>query len=188
VGKLSTITDIYPNPIPHHKVEVKFANIDRIIGQAIPQEAVIAILEDLGIFIEKKNAEGLRLSVPMFKTDVTREADVIEEILRVYGYDNHGKRPACGCRSSAGKRRMPNCLRNTVADMLSSQGFNEIMNNSLTRANYVEKHIPSQHGQIGGHSQSAEHRPQRHAPDLAVRRIGVGVAQHPPSEFGRAVL
>lgn len=145
-GRLSTITDISPNPIPHHKVEVKFANIDRLIGQAIPQEDVISILEDLGIFIEKKNAEGLRLSVPTFKTDVTREADVIEEILRVYGYDRITGSGQLRVPLISGKAKDAELLRNTVADMLSSQGFNEIMNNSLTRANYVEKHIPSQHG------------------------------------------
>lgn len=143
-GKLSTITDIYPNPIPHFKVEVKFANINRLIGQAIPQEVVITILEDLGIFIEKKNADGLRLSVPTFKTDVTREADVIEEILRVYGYDRITGSGQLRVPLISGKAKDAELLRNTVADMLSAQGFNEIMNNSLTRANYVEKHIATQ--------------------------------------------
>jgi phenylalanyl-tRNA synthetase beta chain len=143
-GKTSAITDLYPNPVPHFKVEVKFANIDRLIGQAIPQDTVVSILEDLGIFIEKRNSEGLRLSVPNFKTDVTREADIIEEVLRVYGYDRV---------EGSGQLRVPltdspekdaEGLRNMVADMLTAQGFNEIMNNSLTRSAYVEKHLATQ--------------------------------------------
>ncbi len=143
-GKTSDITDIYPNPIPHFKVEVKFANIDRLIGQAIPQDSVVSILEDLGIFIEKRNAEGLRLSVPNFKTDVTREADIIEEVLRVYGYDRV---------EGSGQLRVPltdspekdrEMLRNMVADMFTAQGFNEIMNNSLTRSSYIEKHLSAE--------------------------------------------
>lgn len=143
-GKTSAITDIYPNPIPHFKVEVKFANIARLIGQNIPQETVVSILEDLGIFIEKRNDESLRLSVPTFKTDVTREADIIEEVLRVYGYDRV---------QGSGQLRVPltdspekdvEMLRNMVADMLTAKGFNEIMNNSLTRSAYVEKHLAAQ--------------------------------------------
>ncbi|MCF8257189.1 MAG: phenylalanine--tRNA ligase subunit beta [Flavobacteriales bacterium] len=146
-GKTSAITDIYPNPIPHHKVEVKFAHIDRLIGQAIASDTVVSILEDLGIFIEKRNAEGLRLSVPTFKTDVTREADIIEEVLRVYGYDRV---------EGSGQLRVPltdspdkdvEMLRNMVADTLTSQGFNEIMNNSLTRSAYAEKHLAAQSAQ-----------------------------------------
>lgn len=146
-GKTSAITDLYPNPIPHFKVEVKFADIDRLIGQAIPQDTVVSILEDLGIFIEKRNDEGLRLSVPTFKTDVTREADIIEEVLRVYGYDRV---------KGSGQLRVPltdspekdaEMLRNMVADMLTAQGFNEIMNNSLTRCSYMEKHLATQAAQ-----------------------------------------
>lgn len=140
-GKLSVITDIYPNPIPHQKVEVKFANINRLIGQEIPKETVLSILDDLGIYVEKKNDEGLKLSVPSFKNDVTREADVIEEILRVYGYDRILGSGQLRVPLIASDKKSPEQLRNLVSDALTSQGFNEIMNNSLTKAAYMDKHF-----------------------------------------------
>ena len=140
-GKLSVITDIYPNPIPHQKVEVKFANINRLIGQEIPKETVLSILDDLGIYVEKKSEEGLKLSVPSFKNDVTREADVIEEILRVYGYDRILGSGQLRVPLIASDKKSPEQLRNLVSDALTAQGFNEIMNNSLTKAAYMDAHF-----------------------------------------------
>ncbi|MFT6027077.1 MAG: phenylalanyl-tRNA synthetase beta chain, partial [Bacteroidia bacterium] len=141
-GKLSTITDIYPNPIPHFKVEVKYANIDRLIGQAIPQEIVLSILDDLGVFVEKKIEGGLKLSVPSFKNDVTREVDVIEEILRVYGYDNIKGSGQLKVPLTDSDKKSPERIRNMVSDALTAQGFAEIMNNSLTKGTYSETHYP----------------------------------------------
>ncbi len=141
-GKLSVITDIYPNPIPHQKVEVKFGNINRLIGQDIPKETVLSILDDLGIYVEKKNEEGLKLSVPSFKNDVTREADVIEEVLRVYGYDRIIGSGQLRVPLIASDKKSPEQLRNLVSDALTAQGFNEIMNNSLTKGAYMDKHFP----------------------------------------------
>ena len=140
-GKLSVITDIYPNPIPHHKVEVKFANINRLIGQDIPKETVLSILDDLGIYVEKKNDEGLKLSVPSFKNDVIREADVVEEVLRVYGYDRIIGSGQLRVPLIASDKKSPEQIRNLVSDALTAQGFNEIMNNSLTKASYMDKHF-----------------------------------------------
>jgi phenylalanyl-tRNA synthetase beta chain len=141
-GKLSVITDVYPNPIPHQKVEVKFANINRLIGQDIPKETVLSILDDLGIYVEKKTEDGLKLSVPSFKNDVTREADVTEEILRVYGYDRILGSGQLKVPLIASDKKSPEQLRNLVSDALTAQGFNEIMNNSLTKAAYMDKHFP----------------------------------------------
>lgn len=141
-GKLSVITDIYSNPIPHQKVEVKFANINKLIGQDIPQETVLSILDDLGIYVEKKKEDGLKLSVPSFKNDVTREADVIEEILRVYGYDRIKGSGQLRVPLIASDKKSPEQIRNLVSDALTAQGFNEIMNNSLTKAAYMDKHFP----------------------------------------------
>jgi phenylalanyl-tRNA synthetase beta chain len=140
-GKLSVITDIYPNPIPHQKVEVKFANINSLIGQEIPKETVLSILDDLGIYIEKQREDGLKLSVPSFKNDVTREADVIEEILRVYGYDRIKGNGQLRVPLISSDKKSPEQLRNLVSDALTAQGFNEIMNNSLTRAAYMDTHF-----------------------------------------------
>ncbi|MBP9152773.1 MAG: phenylalanine--tRNA ligase subunit beta, partial [Flavobacteriales bacterium] len=141
-GKLSVITDFYPNPIPHQKVEVKFANINHLIGQDIPKETVLSILDDLGIYVEKKTEDGLKLSVPSFKNDVTREADVTEEILRVYGYDRILGSGQLKVPLIASDKKSPEQLRNLVSDALTAQGFNEIMNNSLTKAAYMDKHFP----------------------------------------------
>jgi len=140
-GKLSVITDVYPNPIPHQKVDVKFANINRLIGQDIPKETVLSILDDLGIYVEKKNDEGLKLSVPSFKNDVTREADVTEEILRVYGYDRILGSGQLRVPLIASDKKSPEQLRNLVSDALTAQSFNEIMNNSLTKASYMDTHF-----------------------------------------------
>ena len=145
-GKLSTITDIYPNPIPHFKVEVKYANINRLIGQDIPQETVLSILDDLGIYVEKKIEGGLKLSVPSFKNDVTREVDIIEEILRVYGYDRIVGSGQLRVPLIASDKKSPEQLRNMVSDALTAQGFSEIMNNSLTKAAYMDTHFPEQAG------------------------------------------
>ncbi len=141
-GKLSEITDIYPSPIPHFKVEVQFENINRLIGQEIPENTVTSILEDLGIYVEKKVEGGLKLSVPSFKNDVTREVDVIEEILRVYGYDNIAGSGQLRVPLTDSDKKSPERIRNMVSDALSAQGFSEIMNNSLTKAAYSEKHYP----------------------------------------------
>lgn len=143
-GKLSVITDIYPNPIPHQKVEVKFANINKLIGQDIPKETVLSILDDLGIYVEKKREDGLKLSVPSFKNDVTREADVIEEVLRVYGYDRILGSGQLRVPLIASEKKSPEQLRNLVSDALTAKGFNEIMNNSLTKAAYMDKHFAEQ--------------------------------------------
>lgn len=143
-GKLSVITDIYPNPIPHQKVEVKFANINKLIGQDIPKETVLSILDNLGIYVEKKREDGLKLSVPSFKNDVTREADVIEEVLRVYGYDRILGSGQLRVPLISADKKSQEQLRNLVSDALTAQGFNEIMNNSLTKAAYMDKHFAEQ--------------------------------------------
>lgn len=143
-GKLSVITDVYPTPIPHQKVEVRFENINRLVGQDIPQETVLSILDDLGIYVEKRKDDKLKLSVPSFKNDVTREADVIEEILRVYGYDRIVGSGQLRVPLIASDKKSPEQLRNLVSDALTAQGFNEIMNNSLTKAAYMDKHFAEQ--------------------------------------------
>jgi len=140
-GKLSSITDIYPEPIRHFKVEVKFANINRLIGQDISKETVLSILKDLEIYVEKKTEDGLKLSVPNFKTDVTREVDVIEEILRVYGYDNIKGSGQIRVPLMDSDKKSPERIRNMISDALSAQGFTETMNNSLTKAAYSDAHF-----------------------------------------------
>lgn len=139
-GQISSdIVDVYPMPVEPAKIIVKWQNINRLIGKEISQDNIRSILLDLGIKIEHESSETLSLIIPTFKTDVTREADVIEEILRIYGYDNIEMRGQLRSSLSFSKRPDPERIRNLVSDMLSSRGFNEIMNNSLTRSRYAEE-------------------------------------------------
>ena len=139
-GKISSeIVDVYPAPVDPVKITVRWKNINRLIGKEIGHDNIRSILADLGIKIEHESATALSLIVPTFKTDVTREADVIEEILRIYGYDNIEMRDQLRSSLSFSNRPDPERIRNLVSDMLSSRGFNEIMNNSLTRSKYAEE-------------------------------------------------
>jgi phenylalanyl-tRNA synthetase beta chain len=139
-GKISSeIIDVYPVPVEPLHIQVRWKNINRLIGKEIGHDQIRSILEDLGIKIEKESAETLSLIIPSFKTDVTREADVIEEILRIYGYDNIEMRGQLRSSLSFSNKPDPERIRNLISDMLSSRGFNEIMSNSLTRARYAEE-------------------------------------------------
>ncbi len=134
----SEIKDVYPKPIAPWSVDVKLANVDRLIGEKINRDAISTILTDLEIEIASDKEELLTLTIPTFKVDVTREVDVIEEILRIYGYNNiniSGK-----LNSSISARPNPDLekIQNSIADYLVSQGMLEIMNNSLTKAEYID--------------------------------------------------
>jgi phenylalanyl-tRNA synthetase beta chain len=133
----SEIKDVYPEPVGNKVVTITFKNVNRLIGKVIPPETVRSILADLGIQVVKEQPDGLVLSIPAFKVDVTREADVIEEILRIYGYDNVEMPENLRVSLSFAQRPDPEKVRNMVADLLISKGFTEIMNNSLTRSRYA---------------------------------------------------
>ncbi len=141
-GEISSeLVDIYPHPRPKMKVALTFRNLNRLIGKEIPTDVVKSILTDLGITIEHESDTGLDLLIPAFKVDVNREADVIEEILRIYGYNNIGI--PLEVKSSFSFHSGPDNskMRNVVADLLSSNGYFEIMNNSLTRSTYYEDNV-----------------------------------------------
>ena len=138
-GKItSRIIDIYPQPIADFEVAVKFANIDRLIGKAIGHETIKKILKSLEIKIVREDAEGLLLHVPPYRVDVRREADVIEDILRIYGFNNIEVPAKVNSTLSYTEKPDDFQLKNKIADLLSANGFNEIMNNSLTKASYFE--------------------------------------------------
>jgi phenylalanyl-tRNA synthetase beta chain len=134
----SDIVDVYPEPIKNFNVEIKFANVDKLIGKAIDRNVIKQILTSLEIEILSENADGLSLSVPPFKVDVRREADVIEEILRIYGYNNIEEPQQFRISPSKAPDPDKEKIQNIIADYLSSCGFNEIMNNSLTNKSYTE--------------------------------------------------
>jgi phenylalanyl-tRNA synthetase beta chain len=136
-GKVSSeIYDVYPEPIGNKLVTVSYQHIDRLIGKILDRNLINNILSDLEIQVVKEQKEGLVVSVPAYRVDVTREVDVIEEILRIYGYDNV-ELPG-DLRSSISFALKPDTerLRNLISDLLTSGGFTEIMNNSLTRSKY----------------------------------------------------
>ena len=88
-GKISSnITDVYSTPVEDFKVDISFANIKRLIGKDLGAETIKNILTSLEIKIDSETETGLSLSVPPYRVDVKREADVVEEILRIYGYNN----------------------------------------------------------------------------------------------------
>ncbi len=138
-GEISSeIVDVYPTILPPCIVELAWQNLDRLVGKVINREVVKKILTDLGIVIlEEVGPEtGLRMEIPAYKVDVTREADVIEEILRVYGYNNIEIHDEIRASISYTTNPDPEKIQNLVSDYLAANGFNEIMNNSLTRSAY----------------------------------------------------
>ena len=138
-GKISSsVVDVYPKAIENFKIDFSYSNCERLIGKALSKEIIKNILRDLKIEIEKETETCLQLSVPPFKADVTREVDVIEEILRVYGYNNV-EIPSL-LRSSISYSTKPDAekAKNTISDLLTAKGFTEIMCNSLTAEKYSE--------------------------------------------------
>ncbi len=129
----SAISDIYPTKVNPFEVEINFQRVSDLIGQEIPVVEIKEIITALGITIAQETTEGLSLLVPSYKVDVNRECDIVEEILRIYGYDNI-KIPA-KINASLAFTAKPNKenIQNLVADMLTANGFVEIWCNSLTK-------------------------------------------------------
>lgn len=134
----SDINDIYPNPIANFEFNFSIANCNRIIGQEIGEERIKQILTDLEITITADNNGILSLSVPPYRVDVQREIDVIEDVLRVYGY-NHIEMPDF-LKSSLSYAPKPDAeeLQNSVSNLMTDNGFYEIWNNSLTAASFYK--------------------------------------------------
>ncbi len=134
----SEIKDVYPKSIEPWIVDVDLVSVDRLIGKSIDREIIKKILSDLEIEVVEEGGGKLRLLIPTYKVDVTREVDVIEEILRIYGYNNI--RITGKINSSISSRPVPDLekVQNSIADYLVGQGATEIMNNSLTKADYID--------------------------------------------------
>ena len=134
----SEVNDVYPNHIENFNVEVLLSNVDRLIGKRLERSVIKKILTSLEIEIIEESNEKLQLEVPAYRVDVQREADVIEEILRIYGYNN--VEVTGHLRYSISYKAKPDKEKyvNLVSDFLSSNGFTEIMSNSLTRKSYYE--------------------------------------------------
>lgn len=135
-GKLaSDISDFYPVKMDDFQVFFSYESAYRLIGQEIPKETIKNILASLEIKINSETEGGLGLTIPSYRTDVQREADIIEEILRVYGYNNIEFSHKLNTSISFDSNKQTK-IENVVADQLSSLGFNETMANSLTKPEY----------------------------------------------------
>lgn len=136
-GKISSeITDLYPKKIEDFKVEISFKRIDSLIGKQIGHEMIERILKGLEIEILEKSAEGYTLRIPAYRVDVQRDVDVIEDILRIYGYNNVEISDRLVSNLSFSKGADSNRWQNLISEQLTANGFNEILNNSLTKAGY----------------------------------------------------
>jgi len=134
----SDIIDVYPKKIEDFPVVLNFNNVKKIIGQELPKEIIKNILASLEIKINSVSDAGLGLTIPAYRVDVQREIDVIEEILRVYGYNNIKFSEKLNATVSNSPRTEDYKVQNVIATQLNSQGFNEMMANSLTTSSYVQ--------------------------------------------------
>ena len=133
----SDITDLYPNPIEPFRVPVRYRNIDRLIGINIDRAEIHRILEALDIAIENRDDAGFTAVVPPYRVDVTREADVIEEILRIFGLDNVPLSTNLAADSlSEFPKTDPDQWLSRVGQLMAANGFYEILTLSLTRPAY----------------------------------------------------
>ncbi len=136
-GKISSaILDIYPNPVKPFEFDVNYNNINKLIGASIPAAEIREIILALGIEATKEDEQGLSLKVPAYKVDVTRECDVTEEVLRIYGYNNVEIPSKVNASLSYSIKPGKENTQNVIADMLSANGYAEIWCNSLTKLSY----------------------------------------------------
>ena len=134
----SDIIDIYNKKIEDFSVVLNFENVKKIIGQEIPKETIKKILVSLDIKVTSVSDSSLGLIIPAYRVDVQREIDVIEEILRVYGYNNINFSNKLNATISNSSRTEDYKVQNAVASQLNSLGFHEMMANSLTTPDYIK--------------------------------------------------
>lgn len=138
-GEISSgITDIYPVKIEPFRFDLSLEYMNRLIGKTIPADTVRKILEALEVTVENEKDGVLSVAVPPYRVDVQREADLIEDILRIYGYNNVEISEHVNSSLSYSPKPDKDKLSNMVGDMLTANGFTEIMSNSLTKSAYYE--------------------------------------------------
>ncbi len=136
------IVDIYPEKLEPFQVAFSYHNCQSLIGKDIDKNIIKHIITSLGISITKEGNDGLLLSVPQYKTDVTREADVIEEVMRIYGYNNVEESTQIKFSASYADREKVTATDNTTANLLIGFGYNEMMGLSLTKESYYPEGTP----------------------------------------------
>ena len=141
-GKVSMeIVDVYPEKMENAVVDLQYSYVHGLVGKEIPTDKIKAICESLEMKVLEETAEGLKLEIPAYRVDVTRPCDVVEDILRIYGYNN--VEIPTQLKSSLvikGDEDQKHKLANLVSEQLVGEGFNEILNNSLTKGAYYEGH------------------------------------------------
>ena len=146
----SEVTDIYQNKIEDHQVFLNFENTTKLIGQEIPKETIKSILSSLEIKINNVTESGLGMTIPAYRNDVTREADVIEEILRVYGYNNIDFTEKLHASIATNLKVEDHLVQNKIGDLLTSLSFHEMLANSLTNPSYaaLSENLKTEHNVI----------------------------------------
>ena len=139
-GKVSMdIKDVYPEKMENAVVDLTYSYVHSLVGKDIPVETIKSICDSLEMKVLSESAEGLKLEIPAYRVDVTRPCDVVEDILRIYGYNN--VEIPTQLKSSLvikGDEDQKHKLANLVSEQLVGAGFNEILNNSLTKAAYYD--------------------------------------------------
>ena len=139
-GKVSMeIKDVYPEKMENAIVDLSYSYVHSLVGKDIPVETIKSICDSLEMKVLSESAEGLKLEVPAYRVDVQRPCDVVEDILRIYGYNN--VEIPTQLKSSLvikGDEDQKHKLANLVSEQLVGAGFNEILNNSLTKVSYYE--------------------------------------------------
>ena len=152
----SDIIDIYPNPIEGWRFSVSYEHMIKLAGFAIEKETIQQILNHLEIKIEKEEGDEWQLLVPAFKTDVKREADIVEEVIRILGYNSFTLPKNLKSSLSYSPKVDTQKLENTIANMLAGAGFSEIWTNSVTQSRYEEDELLKQQQVKLLNSQTAE--------------------------------
>ncbi len=138
-GKITgKVHEVYPTPIERCHVQINFARMEALIGKKIGAGTIMDILRYMDFGVVSENAEGAEVTVPTYKVDVYRECDIVEEVLRIYGYNNIELPERVISSYSHTPNPDPEAVKVKACDMLAAQGFMECMNNSLTKADYYE--------------------------------------------------
>lgn len=138
-GEASKVIDHYQSPIKPFSIELNWSRLDKLIGEQLPKDRVRQILSLLDIQIKQEIGDTLRLEVPVYRVDVTREADIVEEVLRIYGYNNiQSKSYLSSEYLAAFPEKESDKTKLNIGKLLVAKGFFEVYSNSLTQANYLE--------------------------------------------------
>ncbi|HCQ30305.1 MAG TPA: phenylalanine--tRNA ligase subunit beta [Flavobacteriales bacterium] len=136
-GEISSeIIDVYPNPIADTTIDFNLSYLYKIAGTTIPEETIEKILQGLEIVINSKSGDTWNISIPAYRVDVTRPIDLVEEILRIYGYNKIELPEKLNTSITYKQSPDKDKIRNTIGDFLSANGFYETLTNSLTKRDY----------------------------------------------------